>query len=418
MFSFIHTSDWHIGHSVAGISRKNEFGFFIDQLVSIVEDKKPDALLLSGDVYDSSVQSISAREQFCNAMMRLHEACPEMNVVVTAGNHDSPSGIAVDGSLWNLAGVTRIGGVQYGPSGPDYGELMIPVVRSGKLKAVIAAVPYVFKGNLPETESGTYSSRVGKFYENARRAADVLMESYGNTRVPVIAMGHLAVVGKRNLDIQGHDMVIGSVDTASADDLSSWFDYVALGHIHKCQALSSNVYYSGAPLFMNFGETGNRKVLYVRTDGENMEISEVALKSLRRFVTVPDTAGCVKLDVLDSELDILENFKDDSREGIFLNVRVDMSDPVPDIVSKVAEIVGRKTSGMDCPVMLCKVEPVYAADGSGDDGGQLLSVEELTARNPMEIADDFFTRKYGRKMDDDLRALLESVMERLRVSGE
>ncbi len=85
----IHTSDWHLGHTLYSYNREDEFRDFICQLAHIVRNEHPDAILISGDIFDSALPTLSARRLWTDALLELKVACPGMTVVATAGNHDS-----------------------------------------------------------------------------------------------------------------------------------------------------------------------------------------------------------------------------------------------------------------------------------------------------------------------------------------
>ena len=96
----IHTSDWHLGHILYGYDRSREQRNMLGQIEEIVGKEKPDALVVSGDVYHTGQPSAAVQKMFTEAVMRLHEACPGMEIVITAGNHDSASKHEVSRILW------------------------------------------------------------------------------------------------------------------------------------------------------------------------------------------------------------------------------------------------------------------------------------------------------------------------------
>ncbi len=54
---FLHTSDWHIGRTLYGRKRYEEFEAFLAWLSETIQQNKIDALLVAGDVFDNSVPS-------------------------------------------------------------------------------------------------------------------------------------------------------------------------------------------------------------------------------------------------------------------------------------------------------------------------------------------------------------------------
>ena len=138
----IHTSDWHLGHVLYGYDRSREQRDMLVRIEEIVGKEKPDALVVSGDVYHTGQPSAAVQKMFTEAVMRLHEACPEMEIVITAGNHDSASKHEVSRILWETQKVNMIGSVD--KDNPD--KLIVEVAGKG----FIVAIPYVNERSMPE----------------------------------------------------------------------------------------------------------------------------------------------------------------------------------------------------------------------------------------------------------------------------
>ena len=91
MLRFLHTADWHLGQTLRGYSREQEHVAVLDELVAIVEQHRPHALLVAGDIFDSPNPPAEAQRLFFRTLAHLHAACPSMSIVLTAGNHDAAS---------------------------------------------------------------------------------------------------------------------------------------------------------------------------------------------------------------------------------------------------------------------------------------------------------------------------------------
>ncbi len=89
----LHTSDWHIGRTLCGRKRYKEFAAFLSWLADTIHQEKVDALLVAGDIFDTSSPSNLAQELYYRFLSRI-AASPCRHVVVIAGNHDSPSFLA------------------------------------------------------------------------------------------------------------------------------------------------------------------------------------------------------------------------------------------------------------------------------------------------------------------------------------
>ena len=84
----LHTSDWHLGHTLYNYDRTVEQQAFLRQLTRIVTEEQPDAMVVSGDIYHYSSPAAATQKMYTDAMLNIHQACPEMTIVVTAGNHE------------------------------------------------------------------------------------------------------------------------------------------------------------------------------------------------------------------------------------------------------------------------------------------------------------------------------------------
>ena len=108
----LHTSDWHLGHTLYNYDRTAEQQSFLRQLTRIVTEEQPDAMVVSGDIYHYSSPAAATQKMYTDAMLNIHQACPGMAIVVTAGNHDSSSKLEIDSSLWQHFGLNVVGNIE------------------------------------------------------------------------------------------------------------------------------------------------------------------------------------------------------------------------------------------------------------------------------------------------------------------
>ena len=286
---FIHTSDWHIGHELRGYSRLDEHRHFIHQLCKIVREEHPDALLVSGDVYDTKIPTAEAQRALVEALMSIGKACPDMAIIVTAGNHDSGARLDAQSPLWQAIGVQMVGacrrvdGEVFDPS-----ELVIEVPGKG----IVLAAPYFHQRNFPSvSENVAPEERQRAFFSALGSAAEAVDAGRG---LPVAMMAHLAVDG---CDFACHrQSAIGGIKTEKAESMGAGFDYLALGHIHKPQTLCEGpgaIRYSGSPFAMSFSEDFPHTVSVVEIAGRHAEprVREVEIEPLRRVVTIEPEDG-------------------------------------------------------------------------------------------------------------------------------
>lgn len=156
------------------------------------------------------------KKAFTDYFVNLHHECPDMYIVITAGNHDSASRIQADNAVWKLANTFLVGvppAVDSLENIDGWQDRFIVKLKSG----YIVALPYM---------SGERRRIIQSILD--RVAAD------NTSGLPVVMMGHQAVTG---LDVTGHDFEIGHLKTLDSESLGSGFDYLALGHIHKPQTI-------------------------------------------------------------------------------------------------------------------------------------------------------------------------------------
>lgn len=260
----LHTSDWHLGARLGEQDRLPEQGQFLDWLLGALREERPDALVISGDIYDTRTPSNAAVQLFCDFLCRLRAERLCRRVVAVAGNHDSAAVLRATENILDLIDITVV-------SEPDLdhpASLAVVVPDdSGAPGLVVGAVPFLSGAGFrrppaPDEAQGPEARDAGGAADPATAfVREVFRECLEKgAGCPVVLTGHCAVSGARLSDDQserGRDArQIGGLDLVSSAALPP-ADYVALGHLHLPQrvgAADSRVYYSGAPLAMSFDE--------------------------------------------------------------------------------------------------------------------------------------------------------------------
>ena len=321
----IHTADLHIGQILyQNYERGDEHAHFFAQLEKYCLAEKPDALIVSGDVFDVALPSAAVKKAFNAQFVRLHERCPGMSIVVVAGNHDSPSRLDADKDLWELAGTRVIGSpppfasVPADAETPDWRERFIIRLESG----YIVALPYM----------------TAKRTEQVQSILDKITAE-NSAGKPVVMTAHIALAGA---DTTGHDDEIGGIRTVPATELGSGYDYLALGHIHRPQTLGEKpdapgksaalpapvMRYSGSALHVSCDETFPHGVSLVEIDrhGGNVRIEPLQIEPLRRFYVLPED-GSAFADA-ESALAAVKQFAEEKKRGYFrLRMKYDAAIP-------------------------------------------------------------------------------------------
>ncbi len=391
MFKFIHTSDWHLGQNFYGYDRNEEQQDFLRQLADIVREQQPDVLLVSGDIYHTSAPSSATVALYVNAMLEIHKACPTMRIIVIAGNHDSASRLESDSRLWELAGVTVIGGIARKSDG--LADLDRHIINVGD-KGIVAAVPFAYPSSFPRvTDEALPADQRQQCYFQA------LLDhaSQSNTEaLPVVMMAHIAV---RDCDYTGHDGNI-LMECVPISTLGQGYDYVALGHIHHPQTIGSNVRYCGTPLAVSFDEQCEHSVSIVEIDahGAPPRITTRAIRNIKPLHTIP-----AKEPVdFDTALELLQQYNPDERAYIRLYVQVERYLP-----SGSQERAAMAAADKEC--IFCDIKKKVTA--ASTPRPSQMTIEEFNSKQPIEVANQFFIEKLGNPMNEQQQEMFNYIYQ-------
>ncbi|MDA8136514.1 MAG: exonuclease SbcCD subunit D C-terminal domain-containing protein [Desulfobacteraceae bacterium] len=276
---FLHTSDWHIGRSLYGRKRYDEFSAFLDWLAGFIEAREMDALLVAGDVFDTGTPSNRSQELYYGFLRRVSASCCR-HVVIIAGNHDSPSFLNAPKEILKALQVHVVGAFTGNPEE----EVLVLKGPSGNPEAVVCAVPYLRDRDIRVAEAGEsledknmrLIQGIKTHYAEIAGLAEEKRKICGD--IPVVALGHLFAAGGKTLEGDGvRELYVGSLARVGKEVFPPAFDYVALGHLHLAQTVGGDprIRYSGSPIPMGFGEAGReKKVIRVEFQGRIPEISD------------------------------------------------------------------------------------------------------------------------------------------------
>ncbi len=328
----LHTADLHLGQIIyQNYERSDEHRHFFNQLMKWCKEERPDALLVSGDVFDIQQPSSSTKKAFTDYFVSLHQECPEMKIVITAGNHDSASRIQADSAIWGCAN-TRLVGIS--PAVDAQGDWMDQyIVRMDQ--GYIVAMPYMR----------------GERKEQLQAILDMIAAENVDGK-PVVMMAHTAI--KNNTygkDSMGQ--VIGNLDSLDLSSFGSGYDYLALGHIHKPETIGHHAdalfdvvtypapvaRYSGSVLHVSCDEKYPHTVSMVEIDkhGGNVNIRQLRIDELRHFYELPANGSCFK--TADEALEAVRGFVRDIDGGYF-RLHMDGKAALPsDFIQQIYEIL-------------------------------------------------------------------------------
>jgi exonuclease SbcD len=396
----LHTSDWHLGQTLHSFERTYEHHCFLDWLLDTVVAEQADALLIAGDVFDNANPSAAAQKQLYRFLQQAKARAPGLEIVVIAGNHDSPGRLEAPGPLLEAHGTSVIGHIHRMADGAiDLERLVIPLHGAdGGIEAWCLAIPFLRPGDVPRgapVDAGAppadpYLEGIALLY----RQAFALALSKRQPGQAIVAMGHCHMVdGQASLDSERR-IVIGGTEALPGTVFDPAIAYAALGHLHLAQRVGQHEHrrYCGSPLPLSFAEIGYQHQV-LRIDLEDGAVREVVPLMVPRAVDllrIPPTPQ--PLEQALAALAALDLPPLPPHQQPFLEVRVLLDAPEPGLRARVEAAIDGK------PVRLAKIEPTRKHTAAGDDAA--MSLDQLAQLQP----DDIFRRLYLQRFGDEAPA--------------
>ena len=271
MIKILHTSDWHLGKIIYGISLLDEQeNFMFNTLISIMNKEKPDIIIIAGDVFDRQIASIDAIKLF-DKFISLIQKKYSIPIVIITGNHDSKDRIAIARHLLKSQNIyisTEIADVF------DF----IDIKKDGK---IIRLHPLAYF-DLASAKSFLGEDEIS--YANAYKKIITQIEKNTKGVNQNILISHCFVAGTS--DNQAYDeSYVGNAAAVGYENFKN-FDYVALGHIHKAQSIKGNIHYSGAPIKMSFDEPSKPKSLTIVEIDNEITLRQIPIEPMHNMRTI------------------------------------------------------------------------------------------------------------------------------------
>jgi len=274
----LHTSDWHLGKTLYDKKRYDEFESFLNWLIDFIVQEKIDALLISGDVFDTTAPSNRAQTLYYNFLKKM-TATPCRHIIITGGNHDSPSFLEAPKSILRMLDIHVVASIS-----DQIADEIIPLTTErGETEAIVCAVPFLRDrdirsaepGESPEDKARKLISNIAQHY---REVTEMAQTQRQDNPIPIIGMGHLFTQKGKTTEGDGvRELYVGTAAHVDGQDISQGFDYMALGHLHVAQKVDSeeHVRYCGSPIPIGFGEAGQKKIVIVASfNGREAAITE------------------------------------------------------------------------------------------------------------------------------------------------
>ena len=372
----IHLSDLHLGKRVNEFSMLEDQAFILQEILRIIDEEQPQAVLLAWDIYDKSVPSGEAVQLFDGFLWELSSR--KLQVFVISGNHDSPERLSFGGRLMEGSGIHL---------SPVYSGKVEPVVLEDAYGPVnVYLLPFLKPAHVrryfPEEEIGTYTEALGKAVE----ALEIHKEQRN------VLVTHQFVTGASRSDSE--EISVGGSDNVDASVFDD-FDYVALGHIHGPQNIGSpRIRYCGTPLKYSFSEVGQQK---------SVTVAELKEKGTLEVTARPLTPLRDLREIRGSYLEVTaKSFYEGRNREDYLHITLTDEEDVPDGAAKLRVIYPN--------LMRLDYDNARTRSRNLPEGA-----EEPAAKPPLELFEEFYERQNNQPMTEEQirfsRELMETIWE-------
>lgn len=371
---FIHLADLHIGKRVNEFSMIEDQKYILKVILNIIDDEKPDGVLIAGDVYDKSVPSAEAVQLLDDFLCRLAER--KLPTYIISGNHDSAERLSFGGRLMDMSGI-HLSPVYNGKVEPftltdEYGKVniyMLPFIK-----------PVNVRRFFPDSEIESYTD-----------AIKVAVDSMNvDEKERNIIVTHQFVTGASRSESE--EISVGGSDNVDASVFDA-FDYVALGHIHGPQKIGrESVRYCGTPLKYSFSEANHKKSVTVVEMGEKGKIE------IRTVPLVP------KHDLREikgkyEEILLKDNYEGTNTED-YIHITLTDEEDIPDVMNRLRVIYPN----------IMKIDYDNKRTRSNQAVGKAEGVEK---KSPLELFSEFYYDRNGQTMSEEQTAFMQNLIEEI-----
>jgi len=371
----IHLSDIHLGKRVNEFSMLEDQAHILKKILAVVDEEKPNGVLIAGDVYDKSIPSTEAVQLFDDFLVRLAER--KLPVFIISGNHDSPERLSFANRLIDAVGIHLA---------PVYNGVVEPITLSDEYGPVnVYMLPFIkpahVRGFFPDTEITGYSDAV---------AAAIGRMNIDKTQRNVL-ITHQFVTGAQRSDSE--ELSVGGTDNIGAEVFCD-FDYVALGHIHGPQNMDSGrIRYCGSPLKYSFSEAAQQK---------SVTVAELKEKGALEIHTVPliPRRDMVELKGSYQQLTLRESYENTTYQEDYTHITLTDEEDIPDAVAKLRAVYHN--------LMKLDYDNTRTRHSAAISGA-----ENVETRSPIDLFAEFYELQNGLPMSAEQTELVASLIEKI-----
>ena len=373
MVKFLHTADWHIGIKLQGKDLLEDQQYVMNDLISKIDETKPDFLIIAGDLYDRSVPSKEATTLLQELLVKINIEC-NIPIFAISGNHDSRERLAI-GEAWfskhKFYLHTRLDQSFDKITFEDTDIYLLPYFE-----------PFEAREYFGDATLTTHNSAT-------KRVIDEIYKNIDMSKTNIL-VAHTFVSGGLETDSE-REISVGTVENVAVEIFEK-FDYVALGHLHNPNAIKEErIKYSGSPMAYSFSEaTQTKGMRLIELTKEIFTEEFISLEQKRRLHNISATYEEVFTKVFQQNFDCKNDYFSMELSGM-----EGVTDPLPRIKEYYPNTL------------------ILKQKRNNNSDSEIKFDKEMLTKSPLELIEGFYNEQTGSELTVGQKRVLVNIIDKV-----
>ena len=373
MVKFLHTADWHIGRKLQGKDLLEDQQYVMNNLISKIDETKPDFLIIAGDLYDRSVPSKEATTLLQELLVKINIEC-NIPIFAISGNHDSRERLAI-GEAWfskhKFYLHTRLNQAFDKITIEDTDIYLLPYFE-----------PFEAREHFEDATLTTHNSAT-------KRVIDEIYKNIDMSKTNIL-VAHTFVSGGLETDSE-REISVGTVENVAVEIFEK-FDYVALGHLHNPNAIKEErIKYSGSPMAYSFSEaTQTKGMRLVELTKEIFSEEFISLEQKRKLHNISTTYEEVFTKVFQQNFDCKNDYFSMELSGM-----EGVTDPLPRIKEYYPNTL------------------ILKQKRNNNSDSEIKFDKEMFTKSPLELIEGFYNEQTGSELTVGQKRVLVNIIDKV-----
>ena len=373
MVKFLHTADWHIGRKLQGKDLLEDQQYVMNDLISKIDETKPDFLIIAGDLYDRSVPSKEATTLLQELLVKINIEC-NIPIFAISGNHDSRERLAI-GEAWfskhKFYLHTRLNQAFDKITIEDTDIYLLPYFE-----------PFEAREHFEDATLTTHNSAT-------KRVIDEIYKNIDMSKTNIL-VAHTFVSGGLETDSE-REISVGTVENVAVEIFEK-FDYVALGHLHNPNAIKEErIKYSGSPMAYSFSEaTQTKGMRLVELTKEIFTEEFISLEQKRKLHNISATYEEVFTKVFQQNFDCKNDYFSMELSGM-----EGVTDPLPRIKEYYPNTL------------------ILKQKRNNNSDSEIKFDKEMLTKSPLELIEGFYNEQTGSELTVGQKRVLVNIIDKV-----